>query len=575
MHPLLLGVALGLWPGAAPSLGQVPEPPPPNVLLVVLDDVGAYDLDILGLGSDPALTPRLSALANEGLVFTNAVAEPNCSPSRAAILTGLRPHHSGVLSVNINSFSMDFEDVTIPEALPAEYETAAIGKWHLSSNSQGPSAPLIHGFDHAAIAWTNITDYYDFGKFVNGVQVPETEYVTTVQVDDALDWLVGRTEPWFCYLAFTAAHEPFQSPPSALVGGTGGVGGGPGTSLGQGRATYLQILQALDTEFGRLLDALDPEVLANTTILVVGDNGTPATVSAPEWSSSTSKGTVYQGGVHVPLWIAGRGVQAPGTCSALVEVNDLFATVLELTGADQPMGPDGQPAGGDSVSLVPYLENPTGPELRAHSFVHRWSPVSGSAGALFVERSALRRDAFKLLRQTAVTGPPTLSLFDLEADPLEINNLSNDPAFAAEVQELTHRMDAILASPGLSGSPSLIQVLEGGEQELLLHTNSGYGGALVWILGSMSAGSGTVLDGFELPIAADLYTWHTLVRPNSAPLYGGFSESGPDGFLRASWRIEAGRLAALAGTRLRHAALVFGSAGNLAWVSEPALLDLR
>ena len=575
MRPHILGVVLGLWPGAVPIFGQVPKPSPPNILLVVLDDIGAYDLDVLGLGSDPAITPRLSALAEEGVVFTNAVAEPNCSPSRAAILTGLRPHRSGVLSVSVNTFPMDFEDVTIPEALPAEYESAAIGKWHLSANNQGTSAPLHHGFDHAAVAWTNIEDYYDFGKFVNGVEVFETEYVTTVQVDDALDWLVGRTEPWFCYLAFTAAHEPFQAPPADLVGGISGTGSGFGTTFGQGRQTYLQMIRALDTEFGRLLDTLDPTVLANTTILVVGDNGTPATVAAPEWSSSTSKGTVHQGGVHVPLWISGRGIETPGTRSALVEINDLFATVLDLAGAGQPVLPDGQPAGGDSVSLVPYLEDPAGLELRDHSFVHRLKPVPGLGGEVFQELTAVRRGAFKLHRQTAVTGPPALSLFDLEADPLETNNLSSDPDFTAEVEVLTHRMDAILASPGLSGFPPVLQVLEGGEQELLLHADTGYGGATVWILGSISEGSGPVLDGLELPIAADAYTWHTLVRPNSAPLYGGLSAAGPDGFLRASWRIEPGRLAGFAGTRLQHAALIFGSSGNLAWVSEPAQLDLR
>lgn len=550
----MLALCLGLgFTGATPAAAPAAN----NVLLIVLDDVGVYDLDLLELASDPAPTPRMSAMAAEGVVFRRAVSEPNCSPSRAAILTGQRPFRSGVLGVNHNKFPMSFEDFTIPELLPDAYASAAIGKWHLSANNEGTLAPLDHGFDHAAITWANLSSYYDYDVFLNGSAEPRTTYATTSQVDDALAWLEDQDGPWFCYLAFNAAHEPFQAPPKALTVPI------PGANPFLARTRYLQIVGAIDLELGRLFDSLDPGVLANTTVVLVGDNGTPPEVHPPEWPLNTSKGTPYQGGIHVPLFIWGAGVEAPGSaCDALVEVNDLFATVLDLAGGTKDAG------GPDSFSLVPYLTHPDLPSLRTHAFSQKWTPQQNDT---FLDTIGLRESDLKYHRT-----PATERLFDLATDPLEKTNLIDEPEFAEQAQTLRNLTDAILASPGMFVFPASVPVLEGGEQSMTLVEESSLAGRTYWILGSATAGSGaTPIDRFVLPIIPDAYTWHTIAKANSTPFDANRGELRDDATARACWKIEAGRLAGLAGITLRHVALVFGPGGSVATISEPADLHLR
>lgn len=530
----------------------------PNVLLVVLDDVGVYDLDLAGGVADPAFTPRLNQLAGEGLVFTRATAQPNCSPSRASLLTGLRPIHSGVESLAVQDFPLPFERITIPERLPAAFSSAAIGKWHLSSNQQGPDAARLHGFDHGAIAFKNIADYYDHETFVDGVAVTHSTYATTVQVDDALAWISVQDQPWFCYLAFSAAHEPFQEPPSALGGSPPGSGGFAEPE----REVFKRMITAIDLELARLLEGIEPGVLANTTILVVGDNGTPSPMHPPEYPSNQVKNTVYEGGIAVPLIASGALVSASGsTCDALVEINDLFATVLELCGA-QP-----GPGGDDSVSLVPYFTDPTRSSLRTASFAHRLkSPILDP-----VQRSSIREGDLKLHRSEG-----TLRLFDLASDPFEKNDLADDPGLSSERDRLVHLLDAILESPGLHARPGSISTAAGGSQELLLHREVHPGGSLTLILGSATEGAGaTTIGRWTLPLIPDPYTWVTLVQPEPILAGGGVVPLPPDAWRRLTWCIEPGRLESAAGTRLRHIALTFGSSGNLLAIDGPADLVLR
>ena len=135
--------------------------------------------------------------------------------------------------------------------------------------------------------------------------------------------------PYFLWVAFAAAHAPFQKPPSALLAHDDLPGNG-GKAFS--RAYYEAMIEALDTEIGRLLKSVD---LTTTTVVYLGDNGTPAEVTAPPYLGSHAKLSLYEGAVRVPFLIAGAGVAAPGRkVAGLVSTVDLFPTILALAGLD-------------------------------------------------------------------------------------------------------------------------------------------------------------------------------------------------------------------------------------------------
>jgi arylsulfatase A-like enzyme len=176
------------------------------------------------------------------------------------------------------------------------------------------------------------------------------------------------------------------------------------------------VLQALDLELGRLLDSLDPALLARTTVIVVGDNGTTDHVVHDTLDPDRQKTTVYEGGVHVPMIVTGPHVASPGSVSeALVHVADVFPTVAEiagvpLIGTDESLSVDGDdgPVALDGRSLLPLLADPqaSGPD---HVFVEAFSP-NGPGPHRHDDRRAVIEARFKLMRQGGAE-----HLFDLGA----------------------------------------------------------------------------------------------------------------------------------------------------------------
>ncbi len=404
--------------------------------------------------TDYPLTPNIAALSASGLLFRNAWANPTCSPTRASILTGRYGFRNTVIRAGL---TLPAAEVTLAELLALSgYATAAIGKWHLGGGITGPND---QGFAHYAGALTNLNgtlgscsssgatcfvdsdcplggencgaggpgeDYFHWVQTEDGLQalvqpdpptIPDEEaYATTINVDQMLSWLSDplTTEPWFLWLAFNAPHGPFSVPPHDLISlatlaTLPMVGGSPapaGTAcLGQQRRPcYLAMIEAMDSEIGRVL----AQVPAGTTVIFLGDNGSPRGVTDPPFDSLKAKNTVYEGGLNVPLIVAGPLVQNPGAeVVALVNSADLFATVLDLAGAPGPLDRTL-----DAVSLVPYLANPT-LQLRTE--------VYGEVQT----RRAMRGTRFKLIRQDGAD-----EFYDLEghppavpADPFETNDL--------------------------------------------------------------------------------------------------------------------------------------------------------
>jgi arylsulfatase A-like enzyme len=384
---------------------EIGEPDPPgDVLVLLLDDIGVDGVGVYGVGTPAPPTPNLDTLAAEGVRFDRAWSHPTCSPTRAALLTGRYAFHTGYghPSERSETWSLPDDATTVPEALatwsPALYATAAVGKWHVGTivDDMGQQ-PLRAGFGayHGVLgnlqpshaldgARSSYTDY----EYADGTSLQRrTDYLTVVEADDAIDAMATLPEPWFLYVAFHAVHAPWAFPPDGLWGGVPT----PGVTDVMARADAMT--EALDRQIGRILAEVPPD----TTVIVLGDNGSPHLVNRGPYQDQAGKSTVLEAGVRVPLIVAGPAVAVPGSRSdALVSVTDVFVTALELAGADAGELPDD--VGGDSVSLLPYLRDPSRASLRRVAFTEGFTP-NGFAPHRTDDR-AVRDDTWKLVRTT-------------------------------------------------------------------------------------------------------------------------------------------------------------------------------
>lgn len=412
-----------------------------NILLLIADD---YGVDSCGLysGAGAAPTPNIDALALSGVRFTNFWANPICSPTRAAILTGRHGFRTGVGSPTGNS-AIGLDEYSIAAALgEAGYHTACIGKWHLQGPNNGRGMnPNLMGFDdYMGSLGGGVPDYFSWTKNVNGTSSPETDYVTSVTVDDAINWIDAKgTEPWFCWVAFNAPHTPFHLPPTDLH--SYDTLSGDAADISANPLPYYQaMVESLDTEIGRLLGAIDSNVLAETTVIFIGDNGTPAQVATD--FERGNKGQLFQGGVHVPCIMSGVGVMPPlnRTHDALAHVVDLFDTIAELAGIDTT----NELPGGvhiDSKSMAGYLLDANLPSAHHIAFAERFT-VDGANQ----DGKAVRNERYKLLR----LDNGNERFYDLQSDPLESTNLpigNQGGDRALNYAELSAFLDNLLASP--------------------------------------------------------------------------------------------------------------------------------
>ena len=366
--------------GAAPMAAQAESAP--NVLLILADDMGVDQLGAYGESLNPPPTPHLDALAAGGLLFRNAWACPECSPARAALQTGRYGFRTGVgagiFDTTPGSPPLPLSEVTLPEMLDAGasgYVSAAVGKWHLGGPSVGGDfAPNLAGYAFFEGPIDNIKlpdTYFDYPKVFNGAPIQGTGYATTNQVNAALTLAQFLPEPWFVHLSLSAPHSPYHEPPAYLH--TQDLSGAPPPTL-DGSPYYRAMVEAMDTEIGRLLAGLGP-LRDNTLVIFAADNGSPVNMAVPPFPEDQVKQTLFEGGINVPFLVNGPGVQAGAESSALIHLVDVFATVAELAGVDLS-DPNVIPAGRtlDSISLVPYFGDPGQASLRTYAFSERFFP---------------------------------------------------------------------------------------------------------------------------------------------------------------------------------------------------------
>jgi len=301
----------------------------PNILLVIADDMGLDATPGYTIGNIKPNMPNLESLQNAGIQFNNVWSNPVCTPTRGTILTGKYGFRTNVLKVDD---AMPTSEVSLQSLLDNQnsgYDHAVIGKWHLSRNS---SHPINMGINYyAGLLGGGVQSYSSWSLTENGVTNTSTEYITTKLTDLAIDWIENQTQPWFLWLAYNAPHTPFHLPPSELHY-QGNLPSDQASIDTNPLPYYLAMLEAMDTEMGRLISSMSIEEKNNTIIIFIGDNGTPNQV-VQEYSSSRAKGSLYQGGINVPMIISGKGVSRFNVSdNALVNASDLFATIADIAG---------------------------------------------------------------------------------------------------------------------------------------------------------------------------------------------------------------------------------------------------
>ncbi len=436
MHRFTAAFAFSLIPLAAQT---------PNVLLVVADDVGVDSIGCYGLGSNPPPTPAIDALAARGIRFANAQACPLCSPTRASVLTGRHCFRTGVGTALMNGPGLAASEVLLPEILgPAGVQTALMGKWHLGTDL-GALTPTAEGFGtFTGSLGGTLPSYYQWAKVENGVSATSTIYATTDAVDEALTFVAATAQPWFLMLSFNSGHSPYEAPPAALH--TQNLAGlNPATMP---IPFFKAMVQAMDNELNRFLTTLPPATLANTTVIFLGDNGTTSAVTQAPFIPQRSKGTIYQGGIRVPLIVAGPAVGgAPRVESALVHAVDLFATIASLQGAALPSN-----VTLDTISATALLGAAGQPAPRTFSYSQRFA--GSTAMAASGDTEMIRNGQFEVLRFVQAALTVREEMYDLTVDPWENTNLLLQPlsATASEAYRTLRRELAKLRGYAWSAS---------------------------------------------------------------------------------------------------------------------------
>ena len=297
------------------------------------------------------------------------------------------------------------------------YATAAFGKWHMADNRNGwLSHPNLVGFDHYSGPMGGFPEsYFAWRQNTNGEYADAFGYAPSAKVDAALEWIMeNRGTPWFVWVAFNLPHRPLHVPPGELVNTAELVElDRDADPVGDPRPRFRAMIEALDTEIGRLLAGIDDTTLENTYIIFLGDNGSEPDVISEPFRPEGAKNSLYQGGINTPLIIAGPGTSSGTVSSSLAKAADLFGTVLEMVGMNvEEAVPEGIIL--DTVSLFPYLEDPGLDSLRHYNYAD-YLPFTSPDGQYDF---AIRNARYKLIESQRGS-----ELYDLDEDPYERDNL--------------------------------------------------------------------------------------------------------------------------------------------------------
>lgn len=434
----------------------------PNVLVLVIDDLGYHDLSTKG--SKIYQTPNIDKLAAESVNFENAYANfPRCVPSRYSIITGKYPVHNNVVPDDGYELEQIPKSENFIESIKsAGYQTAFFGKWHLGD---GNSSPKALGFDisyAAGKAGSPISYFYPFnlpkGNNKKVIKDPvediddtgkEGEYLTDKLTDEVINYIKNKdqTKPFFAVLSYYAVHQPFEAKkqdeernkteiqsfdfknqPEYIKEGFGR------TKMRQDNATYAAMVENTDDNVGRLLKVLSNlNIDDNTIVILTSDNGglsndgtNKRDLATTNFPLRAGKGHLYEGGVKVPLFIKWNNNFKPHTdANSLVMLMDIYPTVLDIIGQKSLPNKDG-------LSMLPVLKQNQNWSKR-ETFWYSPNARPGNTGDS--KSMAVRSGNWKLVYfyEKDIT-----ELYNLKSDPGENNNLS--AKFPQKVKELKDKL---------------------------------------------------------------------------------------------------------------------------------------
>ncbi len=421
---------------AAPSTAAGQGAPRPHIVYILADDLGWKDV---GFHGSDIKTPNIDKLAQGGARLEQFYAQPMCTPSRAALMTGRYPFRYGLQTAVIPSagrYGLATDEWLLPQALKeAGYRTAIVGKWHLG-HADRKYWPRQRGFDYQYGAVLGEIDYFTHsahGKtdwYRDNRPVKEEGYVTQLLGKDAVKLIGGHDPktPLFLYLAFTAPHAPYQAPEEYLDKYK--------HIADPARRAYAAMVTAMDDEISRVLGALEQRKMRDNTLIVFqSDNGGPrsaqftgeiaikSNIPADNGPYRDGKGTLYEGGTRVVALANWPGHIKPGSAvDQPIHMVDMYPTLAGLAGASL-----GKSKPLDGLNVWPTLSEGK-PSPR--------DEVVYNIGPLF---AAVRKGDWKLVWQTAL--PSRIELFNLAQDPAEKTNLADKNA--QKVAELQQRIEAL------------------------------------------------------------------------------------------------------------------------------------
>jgi len=419
-----------------------PAPDLPNILCILVDDLGYGDLSIQG--ATDMRTPHIDELAARGRLFTRFYANSTvCSPSRAAMLSGKYPDMVGVPGVirqnEQNSWgNLADSAVLIPEVLSTRgYHSALIGKWHLGLRS--PDLPNEKGFDlFKGFLGDMMDDYWTHRRGginwmrENGTEIDPEGHATDIFTDWTVDYLTKRKNeeaPFFLYLAYNAPHFPIQPPEEWLDRVKARE-----PKLSEKRAANVAFIEHLDANVGRVMQALRETGLdENTLVVFTSDNGGALRYAQSNGKLRGGKQDMYEGGIRVPTVFYWKDrIEAGSTSDNFAMLMDLFPTFCEVAGIEPPHPVDG-------ISILPSLvgeEQDTGD--RYVFWVRREGGIYGGKAYY-----AARRENLKALQNTPFE---PVQVFNLESDEYEEQPM--DPSTTEEYEQLRLRLQEHIRRAG-------------------------------------------------------------------------------------------------------------------------------
>ena len=416
----------------------------PNIVYIVADDLGWKDV---GFHGSDIRTPNLDKLATNGVRLEQFYAQPMCTPTRAALMTGRYPIRYGLQTAVIPSsatYGLATDEWLLPQALKeAGYYTAIVGKWHLG-HADPKYWPRQRGFDYQYGPLIGEIDYFTHEAhgvvdwYRNNKLVKEEGYSTTLLGNEAVKLIEQHdaSTPFYLYLTFNAPHTPYQATQEYLDQYK--------TISDPSRRAYAASITAMDDQIGRVVAALEKKGMRDNTLIVFqSDNGgtrnkmfageedvSKVVIPCDNGPYRDGKGSLYEGGTRVvALANWPRHIKPGGISNEMIHVVDMYPTLGTLAAA-------------------PFTRSKPLDGLDVWATISEGKPSPRTEVIYNVEpfRAGIRQGDWKLIWRTPL--PAAIELYNIAQDPSEKNNVAaQNPDKVAALEKRANELATAMAKP--------------------------------------------------------------------------------------------------------------------------------